>query len=103
MVVLNWPPEECPNSELYWFEMRVKFSTASFGMVMRAPVTDLLLLSTPSTVKLLSRGRCPPTDGPVPRPMEFAFVTPGLNIDRFKTPPPCPLEVSPKSFEYVSL
>ena len=34
-----------------------KFSTASFGTVIRLPVTALLLLSTPSTVKLLLYGR----------------------------------------------
>ena len=68
MVVLNWPPEEWPNSVLNWFDSKVKFSTASLGTVIRLPVTALLLLSTPSTVKLLLYGRWPPTDGPTPIP-----------------------------------
>ena len=79
---------------------KVKFSTASFGTAISAPVTDLLLLSTPSTVKLLSRGRCPPTEGPVPSPIALAWVTPGLNNDRFNTPAPTPpAEVMPRSWE----
>src|ERR1700751_2040794 len=88
IVVLNWPPEECPNSELNWFEINEKLSTASLGTMISDPVTDLLLLSTPSTVKLLSRGRWPPTDGPTPKPIAFAFETPGASIDRFRTPAP---------------
>ena len=42
-------------------------------------MTDLLLLSMPSTVKLLLRGRCPPTEGPVPIPRPPPEATPGLN------------------------
>src|SRR5215472_10973576 len=55
------------------------------------PVTLLLLLSTPSIVKLLSRGLWPPTDGPVPAPTPPLVLTPDCSKDRFKTPSPCPV------------
>ena len=55
---------------------------------MSGPVTDRLLLSTPSTVKLLLRGRCPPTDGPEPTPTPPVLATPASSSDRFSTPLP---------------
>src|SRR5690242_15929838 len=57
-------------------------------MVERGPVTFLLLLSIPSTVKLLLRGRCPPTDGPLPAPDAPLVETPELRSDRLITPEP---------------
>src|SRR5205814_10049521 len=84
--VLNCPPDECPNSGLNWFCRTVKFATASFGILISGPVTDLLLLSTPSTVKLLLRGRCPPTEGPEPAPMPPLLATPALSRERLSTP-----------------
>ena len=41
-----------------------EFRDRVVGNVTSGPVTDLLLLSTPSIVKLLFRGRCPPIGGP---------------------------------------
>src|SRR5262245_28824132 len=87
-VWLNCPPDECPNSGENWFCSTVKFCTASLGMVMTGPVTDLLLLSTPSTVKLLLRGRCPATEGPVPAPMPPLVATPASSSERLRTPSP---------------
>src|ERR1700687_58954 len=63
-------------------------ATAGFGTVTRGPVTPLLLLSTPSIVKLLLRGRCPPTAGPEPTPTPPLLATPELNRERFNTPLP---------------
>ncbi len=50
------------------------------------PVTLPLLLSMPSMVKLLLRGRCPPTDGPVPSPTAPLEPTPALSSDRLMIP-----------------
>src|SRR5947209_18278119 len=85
-VVLNCPPEEWPNSGLYWFCRTVKLCTASLGMLTNGPVTTLLLLSTPSISKLLLRERWPPMDGPVPAPTPPGLATPALRRDRFRTP-----------------
>src|ERR1043165_7434976 len=87
-IVLNCPPEECPNSGENWFCSTENSATASFGIPTSGPVTDLLLLSTPSIVKLLLRGRCPPTDGPAPAPTPPLLATPEPNSDRFSTPLP---------------
>src|SRR6185437_7102012 len=57
-------------------------------MVTRGPVMLLLLLSIPSTVKLLLRGRCPPTDGPVPTPTEPLVATPAFSRERLIIPEP---------------
>src|SRR4051812_3574613 len=50
----------------------------------------LLLLSTPSIMKLLFRGRCPPTEGPDPTPTPPAVDTPALSSERLSTPLPVP-------------
>src|SRR5690349_7853298 len=84
---LNWPPDEWPYSALNWFCRTVNSAIASFGIDATGPVTSLRLLSTPSMVKLLLRGRCPPTDGPVPTPTPPRLPTPELSSERFRTPP----------------
>src|SRR6187402_7699 len=86
MFVLNCPPEEWPNSGENWFVISENSPTASLGTYTRGPVTDLSLLSIPSMVKLLLRGRCPPTDGPTPMPIPPVDATFGLSSDTFKTP-----------------
>src|ERR1700678_1816237 len=88
MLVLNWPPEEWPNSGANWFVMSENSPTASFGTYTSGPVTLLSWLSTPSMVKLLLLGRWPPTDGPVPMPTPPEEATPGLNSETFNTPRP---------------
>ena len=85
---LNWPPEEWPYCAENWLARIENSCTASFGILARGPVTLLLLLSTPSIVKLLLRGRCPPTDGPVPAPMAPLEDTPDVYRARFRTPEP---------------
>src|SRR5690349_12847889 len=85
---LNCPPEECPYSGENWLERTVKSSTASFGIVDSGPVVTLLLLSIPSTVKLLFRGRCPPMEGPLPTPTAPLVETPALSRERLITPEP---------------
>src|SRR5580704_8241285 len=72
---------------------------------MSGPVTALLLLSIPSMVKLLLRGRCPPMDGPMPIPIPPEEATPGLRSDAFKTPKPVdpPDEVDGRSDSSVLL
>src|SRR6202030_2506393 len=87
MMVLNWPPEEWPKSGVNWFCKTENSATAWLGMVTSGPVTDLLLLSTPSMLKLLLRGRWPPMDGPVPAPTPPPVATPALKRERFRTPP----------------
>src|ERR1700753_281869 len=84
--VLNCPPEECPNSGEKLFSSSENSATASCGTVTNGPVMPLLLLSTPSIVKLLLRGRWPPTEGPAPTPTPPLLVTPALNSDRFRAP-----------------
>ena len=49
---------------------------------------SLLLLSTPSMVKLLLRGRWPETEGPVPAPIPPLVATPAFNNERLRTPKP---------------
>src|SRR5438876_814035 len=83
---LNWPPEEWPNSGEYWFCRTVNSEMESFGTGTRGPVTLLLLLSMPSTVKLLLRGRCPPMLGPEPAPMPPLLATPELKRERLRIP-----------------
>src|ERR1700733_266404 len=87
MMVLNWPPEECPKSGGNWFCRTENFATASFGIVTNGPVVTLSLLSTPSMVKLLFLGRWPPMLGPVPAPIPPPVATPALKSERFRTPP----------------
>src|SRR5258708_1774392 len=58
----------------------------SFGTGTRGPVTLLLLLSIPSTVKLLLRGRCPPMLGPEPAPIAPLLATPELKRERLRIP-----------------
>src|ERR1043166_205188 len=94
-IVLNCPPEECPNSGEYWFWSTENSATASLGIPTSGPVTDLLLLSTPSIMKLLLRGRCPPIEGPVPAPTPPLLATPELSKERFKTP--LPIEAAGRS------
>ncbi len=91
-ISLNWPPVEWPNSGENWFCWTVNSATASFGIVTSGPVTLPLLLSMPSTMKLLSRGRCPATDGPVPTPTPPLVVTPAFRSERLRTPEPVEAE-----------
>jgi len=58
----------------------------SFGTGTRGPVTLLLLLSIPSTVKLLLRGRWPPMLGPEPAPIAPLLATPELKSERLRIP-----------------
>src|SRR5260370_33782888 len=58
----------------------------SLGTGTSGPVTLLLLLSIPSTVKLLLRGRCPPTLGPAPAPIPPLLATPELKSERLRIP-----------------
>src|SRR3981081_4424504 len=58
----------------------------SFGTGTSGPVTLLLLLSIPSTVKLLLRGRWPPTLGPEPAPIAPLLATPELKRERLRIP-----------------
>src|SRR2546430_7031033 len=83
---LNWPPEEWPNSGEYWFCSTVNSAIESFGTGTRGPVTLLLLLSIPSTVKLLLRGRWPPMLGPEPAPIAPLLATPELKSERLRIP-----------------
>src|SRR5450432_1906668 len=85
---LNWPPEEWPNSGEIWFCCTLNSDTASLGKVTSGPVTLPLLLSMPSMVKLLLRGRCPPTEGPEPRPTAPPVPTPAFSSERLITPLP---------------
>src|SRR5438309_1261753 len=58
------------------------------------PVTPRLLSSTPSTMKLLSRGRVPPTDPPIPVTPPGCAITLGASTARFSRLPfsvPAPL------------
>src|ERR1700733_5292513 len=88
MIWLNWPPEEWPYSGENWFAITVNSETASLGTCTNGPVMDLLLLSTPSMVKLLSRGRWPPPEGPVPPPTAPPVAIPAWSSDAFMTPDP---------------
>jgi len=92
---LNWPPDEWPKSGENWFCSTVSSATASLGSETTGPVTLSLLLSIPSMVKLLLRGRCPPTDGPVPAPVAPLVETPAFSSDKLSTP--LPLEVLGRS------
>src|SRR6267142_1736993 len=90
---LNWPPEECPVSALNWLVCKVNSATASGITVEFGPVTPRLLSSTPSTLKLFSRGRVPPTDSPTPLTPPGCATTLGASTARFsglpvRTPPP---------------
>src|SRR5438132_8588106 len=62
------------------------------------PVTPRLLSSTPSTVKLLSRGRVPPTDPPMPVTPPGCAITLGASTARFSR---LPFSV-PRSEEHTS-
>src|SRR5271170_3290868 len=88
MIWLNWPPEEWPYSGENWFAITVNSETASLGTCTNGPVTALLLLSIPSIVKLLLRGRWPPTEGPVPSPTAPPVAIPAWSSDAFMTPDP---------------
>src|SRR5277367_3539893 len=88
MIWLNWPPEEWPYSGENWFAITVNSETASLGTCTNGPVTLLLLLSTPSMVKLLLRGLWPPTEGPVPAPTPPLVATPDPSKERLRTPKP---------------
>src|SRR5256884_1366781 len=60
----------------------------SSGMTVELfPVTPRLLSSTPSTVKLLSRGRVPPTDPPIPVTPPGCAITLGASTARFSMLP----------------
>src|SRR5215470_7158411 len=48
----------------------------------------LVVVIYPSMVKLLSRGLCPPTEGPDPAPIPPLLATPACSKDRFNTPEP---------------
>src|ERR1041385_92766 len=85
-IVLNWPPLECPHSAPTWLWSRVNSAVASVGTYTSGPVMVLLLLSTPSIMKLLFIGRWPPTDGPVPCPRPPLLATPALSSDKFRAP-----------------
>src|SRR6266436_3486410 len=81
---LNWPPAEWPYSALNWLVVRANSATASGITVELLPVTPRLLSSTPSTVKLLSRGRVPPTDPPTPVTPPGMATTLGAKTARFR-------------------
>src|SRR5262249_38893964 len=80
VVAMNCPAVECPNSARNWFVSSVKSSTDSWMTGASAPVTLGLLLSTPSTTKLLLRGRFPPTEPPIPVTPPDWVATPGAKI-----------------------
>ena len=84
--VLNCPPVPSPYSAENWFCNIENSATASLGMSTLWPVTSRRLLFTPSIVKLLLRGLCPPTEGPSPNPMAPALATPAPSSERFSTP-----------------
>src|SRR5256886_14753632 len=91
---VNWPPAECPYSALNLLVVRLNSATASGITVELFPVTPRLLSSTPSTVKLLSRGRVPPTDPPIPVTPPGCATTLGASTARLSGLPlsvPAPL------------
>src|SRR5215470_17422950 len=79
---LNWPPAECPYSALNWLVVTLNSATASGITVELFPVTPRLLSSTPSTLKLLSRGRVPPTLPPTPCEPPGVAITLGASTAR---------------------
>src|SRR5258708_22575517 len=79
----NWPPAECPYSALNWLVFRANSPTASGITVELLPVTPKLLSSTPSTTKLLSLGRVPPTEPPIPVTPPGWATTLGAKTARF--------------------
>src|SRR3954469_11879232 len=90
---LNCPPEECPVSALYWFVCNVNSARESGITVEFGPVTPRLLSSTPSTLKLFSRGRVPPTDPPTPVTPPGCATTLGASTAKLRglplrAPPP---------------
>src|SRR5258707_14233907 len=84
---MNWPAVECPYSALNWLVSSVNSPTASGMMYCTGPVTDTSLLSTPSTTKLLFRGRLPPMAPPTPATPPDWLVVPTCNMDRFNVLP----------------
>src|SRR5262249_8851541 len=74
---MNFPPGERAHSAWYWFDRSENSDTASGEMYTCGPVTDLSLLSTPSTTKLLFLARWPPTEPPVPTPTPPVLTTLG--------------------------
>src|SRR5712692_9761407 len=94
VVVMNCPAVECPYSAENWLVSSVNSFTASLITGADSPVTLELLLSRPSTVKLLLRGRLPPMAPPVPATPPGCEVVPGARSARLmtlpETPPPCP-------------
>src|SRR5204863_9354549 len=88
VTVKNCPPLERANSAENWFCNKENSATTSGETYTCGPVTDLSLLSTPSTMKLLLRGRCPPTEPPEPTPTPPELDTFGAINARLLTPPP---------------
>src|SRR6202030_1855892 len=86
---INWPPEEWPYSALNWFVSSTNSPTASGITVEFGPVTPKLLSSTPSTTKLFSLGRVPPTDPPTPTVPPGCAMTLGASIAKLKGLPFC--------------
>src|SRR5258707_12911629 len=84
---MNWPAVECPYSALNWLVSSVNSPTASGMMYCTGPVTDTSLLSTPSTTKLLFRGRLPPMAPPTPATPPDWLVVPTCNMDRINVLP----------------
>src|ERR1051325_5340198 len=66
VTVLKRPPATSPNSALQLFVMSENSEMESCITATTGPVTLASLLSTPSTTKLLPRGRVPPTEPPSP-------------------------------------
>src|SRR6202048_83128 len=86
---INWPPAEWPYSALNWFVNSTNSPTASGITVEFGPVTPKLLSSTPSTTKLFSLGRVPPTDPPIPTVPPGCAMTLGASIAKLKGLPFC--------------
>src|SRR6266436_2852903 len=100
---LNWPPAECPYSALNRLVVRLNSATASGMTVELFPVTPRLLSSTPSTVKLLSRGRVPPTEPPIPVTPPGCATTLGASTARlsglpFSVPAPFGRSIARESY-----
>ena len=87
VVVMNWPAVEWPNSAANWLVMSWNSCTESWMGTAIAPFTSPLLLSRPSTTKLLFRGRFPPMVPPCPATPPDCVPTPGARTAKFVTSP----------------
>src|SRR2546430_9471074 len=84
---MNCRAVECPYPALNCWVRSVKSPTASGITYWIGPVTETSLLSTPSTTKLLLRGRLPPMAPPTPATPPDWLVGPNCSIDRFNALP----------------